>query len=88
MNKISKEANDPSEGSPTETLLRLFLPLGTKIWTEPYKTSTDEDIKDVQFSPIFQKIFILDLILKNTAEIIGSLHKNLYQTFLRLLPLL
>ena len=26
-------ANDPSAGSPTETLLRLLLPLNNKVWT-------------------------------------------------------
>ena len=26
-------ANDPSAGSPTETLLRLLLPLNDKVWT-------------------------------------------------------
>ena len=28
-----KDDNDPSAGSPTETLLRLLLPLNDKVWT-------------------------------------------------------
>ena len=28
-----KTGNDPSAGSPTETLLRLLLPLNDKVWT-------------------------------------------------------
>ena len=28
-----KTGNDPSAGSPTETLLRLLLPLNNKVWT-------------------------------------------------------
>ena len=31
--EIEFRVNDPSAGSPTETLLRLLLPLNDKVWT-------------------------------------------------------
>lgn len=30
---MEETGNDPSAGSPTETLLRLLLPLNDKVWT-------------------------------------------------------
>ena len=30
---VEETGNDPSAGSPTETLLRLLLPLNDKVWT-------------------------------------------------------
>ena len=34
--QINKHANDPSAGSPTETLLRLLLPLSDKVYYNSY----------------------------------------------------
>ena len=35
-------ANDPSAGSPTETLLRLLLPLNDKVWTASHGIAAGE----------------------------------------------
>ena len=32
INPVSQTSNDPSAGSPTETLLRLLLPLNAQVW--------------------------------------------------------
>ena len=37
--------NDPSAGSPTETLLRLLLPLNDKVWTASRSISDGEPSK-------------------------------------------
>ena len=37
-----KTGNDPSAGSPTETLLRLLLPLNDKVWTASQKVTASE----------------------------------------------
>ena len=34
--------NDPSAGSPTETLLRLLLPLNNKVWTASQSVASGE----------------------------------------------
>ena len=38
MNMKLMESNDPSAGSPTETLLRLLLPLDDKVWGTSQKS--------------------------------------------------
>ena len=47
--------NDPSAGSPTETLLRLLLPLNDKVQTNSRnlcdKTSLKQEIVSPEFSP-------------------------------------
>ena len=37
--KLEKTVNDPSAGSPTETLLRLLLPLNAQVW-ESFRATT------------------------------------------------
>ena len=36
--------NDPSAGSPTETLLRLLLPLSNQVWTTFQYTNTTREL--------------------------------------------
>ena len=42
--------NDPSAGSPTETLLRLHLPLDDKVWWLSLKTTIRDCISQIQTS--------------------------------------
>ena len=41
---VEETGNDPSAGSPTETLLRLLLPLNDKVWTASRGIATSEPV--------------------------------------------
>ena len=43
--KLREFDNDPSAGSPTETLLRLLLPLNAQVWESFRATMKDESFK-------------------------------------------
>ena len=44
-------ANDPSAGSPTETLLRLLLPLNVKVYSTFHKHSRNYSVRSPKYSP-------------------------------------
>ena len=46
LQPTTKHDNDPSAGSPTETLLRLHLPLDDKIYTTSLQLSTSKPINN------------------------------------------
>ena len=47
IERVYKFDNDPSAGSPTETLLRLLLPLNAQVW-ESFQTATKVKLRKVR----------------------------------------